>query len=110
MHYFTILGKLNNGCASQTTYSYNVSLCTGMDKISEFHIQQSFYPNPFDNELIINGFEGRIEIYNSLGELVVQKSVLKGEVINTAEFLTGTYIIKIFSSNTHYHFAKLIKI
>ncbi|MDX2173298.1 MAG: choice-of-anchor J domain-containing protein [Bacteroidota bacterium] len=84
----------NSGCTSNYTGNIYVIVCTGLNKtnISE---NVKIYPNPFANELTINGISGQVNIYNSIGQLV-NSSLIDGETkINTSEFSSGIYYIKI---------------
>lgn len=69
---------------------------TGVDEIKT--VGFSIYPNPVSNELNISTNEkvDRIEIYNLSGSLVTTSTKNK---INTAEFSSGTYFIKVYSAD-----------
>lgn len=58
------------------------------------------YPNPFDDELIINGNDIEVvQIYNLNGQLVKSMTTFenKGEiVVSTQELLSGIYIVHVF--------------
>ncbi|MCU0359269.1 MAG: T9SS type A sorting domain-containing protein [Bacteroidia bacterium] len=95
---FTATGTSVQGCVASGTASLTVSACTGIESQS---IVQSgvVYPNPFTSELKVSDFTGKIEIYNAIGQLVVNQSVNATETINTADLAKGAYIVKLLSTN-----------
>lgn len=107
---FSIAGtSTTTGCSAQTTYSYAVSLCTDLDETNVDYSDVKVFPNPFAHELIYSGAEGRIDLYNTIGQLVMSKTVENNEAINTSELLNGAYVIKIYSANTNPKVVRLLK-
>ena len=74
-----------------------VSLCTGTENELGNNTESSIFPNPFTNELNISGLNGRIEIYNVLGQVILKTKVNEVERINTSELIKGAYILKAFN-------------
>ena len=70
------------------------------------------YPNPVSNELIIeikgNQEKMDFEILNSTGQVVYKGSLLQKTEVNTSEFNSGVYLVKIESGKT-FIFKKIIK-
>lgn len=84
------------GCSSSATISIVVSACTGIEKL-ENPAEAAVYPNPFSNSLHISGLEGRAEIYNAVGQLVLSATVSIEEELNTSELSKGAYILKTYN-------------
>ena len=95
---FSVTGTSVEGCVSATVFSLTVSPCTGIE--SQPAVQNiGVYPNPFSAELIVNGFKGRVELYNAIGQLVLSQPVNVQESINTAELAKGAYMVKLIDTN-----------
>lgn len=84
------------GCTATTTVVQNVSLCTDIANNTAVATIVSVYPNPFTSELKISGVNGTVQIFNTLGQLVVSTSVKENETINTSNLAKGVYIVKAF--------------
>ena len=54
------------------------------------------YPNPVDNQLVVK-MEGliKIDIYNSLGQIVISSEAQDEITINTSEWNNGVYFVKV---------------
>lgn len=108
---FSIAGtSITTSCSAQTTYSYAVTLCTGIDKTESEHSETSAFPNPFTTELKFLGVEGRVELYNAIGQLLISKFVSNNEAINTSNLASGAYTLRIQSGNSKPQIIKLLKI
>jgi hypothetical protein len=75
------------------------------------------YPNPASNYLTIkrmglNNSEYCISIYNNVGQLVMEKPSILGEIntIDVCNLSTGTYFLKIFSNNNRTDIIKFNKL
>jgi hypothetical protein len=71
----------------------------------------SFYPNPINDQLIINSLEpiDNIQIFNLIGQCVLQISPKNTHTsIETSNLSTGNYIVKVTAKSKHNTF-KLIK-
>lgn len=71
--------------------------------------QLNIYPNPFNNEIVIqsNNKEMSIEIYNVAGQKVL--SFYNQEKINTSSLKSGVYLIKIQDKNGNNYIEKIVK-
>ncbi len=70
----------------------------------------NIYPNPFSELLIVNtNIKSTINIYNSLGQLVIMKTVYSQSEIYTKELLPGVYSYEIIQSQKHLKSGILIK-
>jgi hypothetical protein len=67
----------------------------------------SVYPNPFNNELKINGTTD-IFIYDLLGKLILSTNVTEEKTIDTHSFLPGIYFVS-YKENGRSNTVKLIK-
>lgn len=94
-------------------YKDNIVLTTNNNiyssKLSDFGIQftnvesqvltPKIYPNPVNETVTISGIEqGKVEIFNSLGQMLIQSDIQGNSTINTSNLQTGIYIIKIESN------------
>lgn len=58
------------------------------------------YPNPFGNEIRVEGVDvRRVEIYNVVGQLVMQTNAVHGGVVSTANLPTGIYLVRFVDAN-----------
>lgn len=71
--------------------------------------QLNIYPNPFNNEIVIqsNNKEMSIEIYNVAGQKVL--SFYNQEKINTSSLKSGVYLIKIQDKKGNNYIEKIVK-
>ena len=106
---FTIAGTSTAGCTASTTLVYTVSACTGIQKINGNYLESSVFPNPFSSELTISGIVGHIEIYNTLGELILNVKTSENEVINTSNLTKGAYILRAYTDESDVRTIKIIK-
>jgi hypothetical protein len=95
---FGVIGTATNGCVRTATISRVVDACVGLENVTNNASTISIYPNPFSNELKINGLDGKLEIYNAIGQLILKQSITATDVINTAEFAKGIYVLKVYNS------------
>jgi hypothetical protein len=94
---YAVVGTGTNGCSTSATISRTVNLCTGIESTAGNDNSISVYPNPFTGEINVVGLNGRIELYNALGQLVSKEVITKTTAVNTAEFGKGVYILKAYS-------------
>lgn len=97
---FVVTGQAINGCNSATVQILvTVTNCAvGIENNSVNIIETSVFPNPFTNELKVSGLNGNVEIFNTLGQVVITASVNESETINTATLPKGIYIVKAYNS------------
>lgn len=94
---FTVVGTNSAGCTHTTIRTVSVSLCTGIVTNFDENVETSVFPNPFTNEIKISGLNGKIEIYNSLGQMIVNSLVSNTETFNTIDLPKGAYLLKAYS-------------
>ncbi len=94
--YYVIVTK--NGCSSVASNSINV-IFTGDESVSSLVQKTKAYPNPFDNELIIDRIGNYdlagFEILNSLGQVVMKGIVAEKTVVETTVLPRGLYILRV---------------
>lgn len=92
---YTVIGTDAGGCYSSTTLSLNVSLCNGIaeNSSSRFFV---LYPNPNNGEFKIDcETDGLINLYNTLGEIIVSQKVEKEtHPFSIKELPSGIYLIR----------------
>lgn len=95
---FSIVGTGANGCSRTVSLVVNVDACTGIESILANGVKTAAFPNPFSQELRFTGANGRVEIFNALGQLVLSQSVADQDVLHTEGFTKGVYIMKAFNA------------
>lgn len=100
------------GCSNSAITSIVVNVCTGLNEVSVLDGIIAVYPNPNNGVFIIKANSEEmfdVNIYNKLGQLVYNKTQLKGEnQINLNEFANGIYNVVIKMKND-YKTVKVIK-
>jgi hypothetical protein len=93
--YYVIVTR--NGCSSDPSNSINV-VFTGESTSPSRHSTKA-YPNPFDNQLIIersgNDDTATFEILNSLGKVVIEGQAGDRTVVATSTLARGVYILRV---------------
>ncbi|MBA3682953.1 MAG: T9SS type A sorting domain-containing protein [Bacteroidetes bacterium] len=87
---------ISNGVcpASTSTVAVTVVICTGLDPKTNSTYNVIVYPNPFKEELTINAAETiKVQVFNTLGQLVIVKLINGSGTINTTELAKGVYYI-----------------
>ena len=88
---------------------------TGMDKIRSIRGAARVYPNPFSGHIHIAIMDHtvmsnyRIEIYNMLGTLVMQKNNMNTDRLRTGSLEKGVYLLKIYKEQSLLHIERMIK-
>lgn len=104
---YSVTGASAAGCTASSAITLSVSACTGM-KLLGNDTRLFVYPNPFLNAITVelNGQHGRVEIFNSIGELVYESNDLKElkTRINLENCKRGVYFLKVDN-----HYFKIIK-
>lgn len=100
---FTLVAKSAEGCSTTATFSQTVVVCntgttTGLSELNGYQ-ETSIFPNPFSNEIHVNVLDGKVIIYNAIGQEVMNVSVHSQETINTADLPKGAYFIKALNAN-----------
>lgn len=88
------------------------SLCNtvGLTENNPESIVISLYPNPAKDYFEIQSdlAQLHIHIYNNQGKLLLNKTVVNSEKINTSEFAKGLYFVKIFANDSLFYMKKLL--
>ncbi len=72
----------------------------GTTSVKTNKININVFPNPASESVTISGImQGKVEIYNTLGQKLFEKEIFGTSTINTNELQTGMYLIKIESEN-----------
>ena len=110
---YTVTGTDVNGCSNISIVTQSVSLCTVIEDYSNNN-QIVVYPNPSIGVLNIDleyaNSQTTINIYNTLGELVLSETLvsLKNQ-IKINELSNGIYVIKIIEDNRVITSMKIVK-
>ncbi|PBQ32150.1 hypothetical protein CNR22_10320 [Sphingobacteriaceae bacterium] len=95
-----------NGCTNTATFSQSVAVCSTTTTTNTVGVgsyspseELSIFPNPFANELRISALDGKVIVYNTLGQAVITSVVRSSETINTSELPKGAYFVKAFNEN-----------
>lgn len=92
---YTVTGS-NGTCSSSAIVTQSVSACTGLSQVAKANYDVIVYPNPFKEELNINAGEiVSAELYNTLGQLIIVKTINVTGAINTSELAKGVYYINV---------------
>ncbi|CAN5812860.1 hypothetical protein BH11BAC7_BH11BAC7_24250 [soil metagenome] len=98
-----------DGCSSTATGTIYVDICTGMSNVAD---ENPFilYPNPNNGNFILETKEtALVEIYNSIGELVLtQNSVAGKNSLSLENAANGIYLVKI-STDGEVKFVRVVK-
>ncbi len=109
---YTVTGKDNIGCSSQSVFVLHVNGCTGLNQLKGSEIEIKVSPNPFQDEFLISSEYSApktIEITDLSGRSILHfVSEEKQILVNTRYYAQGIYYVKI-SSETHSQFFKLIR-
>lgn len=92
--------------------SPSLTNCGLTSTTSIFPLEANIYPNPFNNYFTIEGpglDEVDLEIYSSLGALVLKKEIKSGEQLDATFLQSGFYLIKLKEDESEATF-KMIKI
>jgi hypothetical protein len=84
----------------------NQLIVLGMEDISLDNI--SIYPNPTNDVLSFKGFTNNvmISIFDTLGKIVLNKTIEANQSLDVSNLQSGIYIIKFKNSNTTFKFIK----
>ena len=70
------------------------------------------YPNPSTDKIVVKvGSDSELYVFNSLGQLTLQKKIFKGEnPINISNFSRGVYFLKVKGLDIDVKGSKLLKL
>jgi len=97
----------HSGCSSDKSNIIKVFV-SGIEQTS-LNNSIKVYPNPVQNELIIE-FDGStsFEILNLMGQVIYNGNLIKTAIVQTSNFSTGVYLIK-FKMGKTFEYKKFIK-
>jgi hypothetical protein len=102
--YYAIVTK--NGCSSVPSNSINV-IITGDENPVLNEIRLKAYPNPFEDELILERAGtmeiAGYEILNSLGQAIIKGKTGEKSVIETSVLPRGVYILRVKNGRSYDH-------
>jgi hypothetical protein len=100
-----------NSCKAAKSFTVYVSPCTGIEQIQAVTGNKLLvYPNPTQGKLTVETEkEGRLTVYNQLGELIFEQTVSAGKNnLYLSKTSNGIYFLK-YSCSTGEKMARLIK-
>jgi len=82
-------------CSNQGIWALNLEGESSLSVEKNISNIINIYPNPVDNQLIIDGLPNtvRVSIYNLLGKLVFSKQTSRE--VNVSQLQRGVYILKL---------------
>ncbi len=91
---YTVTGTDVNGCENNAVITQSVSLCTGINQLTNSNNTMTLFPNPSSSKLTVQTEEAiqSISIFNTLGDLV---TIEKTNTFSVEQLSTGIYIIHI---------------
>jgi PKD repeat protein len=102
------------GCTGNAVVTVTVVNCSvGLDQSNSNSVYR-IYPNPTQGNLMIafgNSFTGKVSVYNSLGQLLLNKNVnaLETMPLNLTEYAKGIYLVKISTVDNDGTFIKVVR-
>lgn len=110
---YNVYGMDGNGCDNFASVMVTVTNCTGINE-SIINSSVMVFPNPNKGEFTFSlnlGVEnGLMEIYNSLGQLVLKQLVIDGQKkINIKDQANGIYHLRITKDGKQLFRSKIIK-
>jgi hypothetical protein len=110
---YTITGSVGTACNSTSLVTFNVDLCTGVGENAGMVISTVF-PNPTSGLVTINFnqlFTGKVNVYNTLGQLIITKSVnsIQSMPLDLTENAKGIYTIRFTSDKKNEGVIKIMK-
>lgn len=99
---FSISGANSYGCTNSTTFTQNVSTCTGIDEITSSELL-TLYPNPAHDFITIvleNNDETIVTVINALGEVALREKATSNRIsLKTDSLVNGIYFVKAENTN-----------
>lgn len=89
---YSVIGTDANGCISNTAITQSVSLCTGINNITNSNNAMTLFPNPSSSNITVQTDEEiqSISIFNALGDLVQTE---KAKTFSIEKLSSGMYIM-----------------
>jgi len=105
---YTVTGTATNGCTNTATVFVFVDPCTGVCNYNNSAF--ALYPNPSDGQFtLVLDEPANIEIYNTLGGLIYNASLVKGKNNFTLNNSQGVYLLKATSEKTSMYMRMVIQ-
>lgn len=99
---FSISGSNSYGCTNNTTFTQNVSTCTGINEITNIEFF-TVYPNPardFITIVVANDDETIVTVINALGEVALREIAISNYIsLKTDSLVNGIYFVKVENAN-----------
>lgn len=103
----------SNGCTNVASISVTVNVCSGINDIQNNEYLISIFPNPNIGEFNVTVSSqlknGVIEIYNYLGQLIVNDAIKQNFKVNLVDQSNGIYFVRILENNKLVFMQKVIK-
>ncbi len=98
---YTVDGTDGNGCVNTTTFTQDVSTCTGVNQLASIGAELSVYPNPSNGIFTIQvSSTYKVSIYDALGKVVYSEQLVEGRhLINLSNYANGLYVMKAEGNN-----------
>ncbi len=111
---YTIVGTDINTCTNTAVITQSVSLCTSIQQTTGQSSEDKIFPNPSSGEFSINlnSFSEKtsVEIYNALGQLILNEKVNNSLVkFNLTQMPKGIYVLRLKENNAVIKTEKLVK-
>ncbi|MBX3164652.1 MAG: T9SS type A sorting domain-containing protein [Bacteroidetes bacterium] len=112
---YTVSGSNAFDCVGTTTVAQTMTLCTGVEELNSENLELKVYPNPnngvFTIEFVNSMDNGKIEIRNTLGQVVKQELISSSASveIDMSNEANGMYFIYITSDNRTVKSGKIMK-
>lgn len=95
-----------NGCISSTSGNINVNGCLGLE--NSFEKYYSIYPNPSNGNFILDvNSIGNVQIFNSLGEIILNQKVSIGKNNLNLECYESAVYFLLYSNGTKFFTKKI---
>ena len=79
-------------------YGQSIDFHTRVEGVSELENTLKVYPNPANAYLTIEGNITSVEVYNTVGQCLLSKSVNGNTKIDLAGFNNGIYFLRVYSN------------
>ena len=80
------------------TYGDDIHFHTWVDGVSELENTLKVYPNPANDYLSVEGALTSVEVYNTVGQCLLQKQVNGDTRIDLSDFNNGIYFLRVYNN------------
>lgn len=101
---FTVSGTSLAGCTATTAFSQSVAVCnststtTGLNEVANYQ-ETAVFPNPFSTEIQIRNLDGRAEVINAIGQVVLSANISGAASLKVVELPKGVYFVKTYNTS-----------